>query len=957
MIKKLNGVFPFKVTLKEAQPFLLPFSGVLATVIVIALIELLANLFRSIIPDPAFFLVLPIVYTAFTGGRLFGFGSASLSIVYLLYFFSPPGKLFELDLHDWLEVGLQALIYPVLVLLISYLRYRNISQARRLEQEVEKRQQSEDTLLIQNNYLMTLHQTTLALLEEADLNDLLETIIKNACTITNTLNVGIFLVDPEQEKMVLTIGSGSFASYIGQGLARGVGLTGFVWDEGKTVVLDDYDKWAGKVAQYKLHPSKVHSIIGIPLKFGTETIGLFELTYEQAERTFTKTEIEYLEQLAELASLTLQNLKLNTKLHTELTAREQVEIKLRESEERFRYALSASGVGAWGYNLPTDEFIWSYGVEWLHSFSEKEVIHNLAQFLEHVWEEDKKIITNLVTEVLANKTDFSLEYRVLWQDGSVHWIQCKGRLFEYTPAGQPALVYGIVQDITGQKLLLEKITESETRFQTFMENSPAVSWVVGQDEQVSYMGHRKLSEQMVGKSISEIYPPDIAPQYVKAIKEVYQTNQSVEIVGKIIRADKSTGLGLSCIFPLHYPTWQRAIGGITLDITETQRLKEALEISQRQFLEAQKLESIGRLASGVAHDFNNILTAMLSYITLMTHSFEKNQLPHQELAELKLTTQRAMKLVRQLLAFSRRQILEAKVFNLNQVITDMLGMLDQLIAKKITVKTLLADNLDLIKADSSQLEQVILNLAINARDAMPEGGNLIIETTNVSFAVNQSANFKAGDYVLLTVSDNGTGMDEETSAHIFEPFFTTKEIGKGTGLGLAAVSGIVEQSGGWIMVSSKVGSGTQFKVYLPKTDEQIVTEVTVPIQHPNLPGTETILLVDDEQNLRNAVSRWLLRNGYKVLEASDGIEALAIFESGTEKIDLVMSDLNMPNLGGTEFYGLLKQRYPTIKLLGTSGYSNDAVSKKGILNNCDGFIEKPFELSNLLRKIRGILGE
>jgi two-component system, cell cycle sensor histidine kinase and response regulator CckA len=942
--------------LKVARFPMLSFSGLFGTLIFITLIEILIVNFRTFIPDPAFILLLPIVYSGFTGGIWVGLGSATISLIYLVYFFSPPGQILNLDLHDWLEVSLQAFVYPLLVVLISFLRRKNLEQAKNLRAEVERRKHSESELLLQNNYLNTLHGTTIALLEEANLSELLETIIKEACGIANTPNGGIFLVDHEQDKMVLTIGLGSFASHVGQGLPRGVGVTGMIWEQGKTLLIEDYDTWEGKIIQYRQQFQIVHGIIGIPLKVGAEVVGLFELIFDQMERVFSNSELETLEQLAKLASLTIQDLKLKASLQTELVARQKAEAELKVSEERFRYALDASGIGAWSFDLQTEEFIWSYGVDNLHDFSPARQTRNIDQFLEHIWLEDQDVILKLIEQVLAEKTDFCVEYRVVWQNGNVRWIQCKGRPFDYTLGEQPALIYGIVQDITEQKVMLERIKESESRFQAFMEHSPVISWIADQNANLVYISKPELSEQLEGKVIEQIYPPEVINQYLEAVQQVYRENRRVEIVQKIKRVDDSWGVGLSYMFPIHYPSWQRLIGGVTLDITEVQRLKDALEVSQRQFLEAQKLESVGQLAGGIAHDFNNILTAMLSYIKAISSSVGDNKKALLEVGELEVTTYRAVRLVRQLLAFSRRQILELKVVNLNHVINDIMGMLKQLIDKKISFETHLASDLNLIKADASQLEQVILNLVINARDALPKGGNIVIETANAYITSNRFPNLEAGDYVQLSVRDGGVGMNEATLSRIFEPFYSTKTADKGTGLGLAAVFGIVTQSNGYINVVSTVGTGTEFQIYLPKTEEPLTLESNFSIQPVAVVnGVKTILLVEDDDSLRRPISRWLNGNGFRVLNAADGEEALTICEANIADITLVISDLNLPKLGGVTFYQLLKHRYPQLKLLGTSGYSGDFVSKQGILKYCDSFIEKPFDIDNLLSKITTLL--
>jgi two-component system, cell cycle sensor histidine kinase and response regulator CckA len=408
-------------------------------------------------------------------------------------------------------------------------------------------------------------------------------------------------------------------------------------------------------------------------------------------------------------------------------------------------------------------------------------------------------------------------------------------------------------------------------------------------------------------------------------------------------------------FLLNVTPLARKRGGAVLshlNITEHKQLQE-------QFLQSQKMDAIGRLAGGVAHDFNNLLTAIIGYSQILLRSLAEDD-PHRlELEEIEKAGSRAAALTSQLLAFSRKQVLQPRVLDLDEVIANMENMLRRLIGENIELKTSLESRAAFVKTDPGQIEQVIMNLVVNARDAMHQGGKLLIETKSVELDENyphDHINVQPGPYVMLAVSDSGCGMDAETQAHMFDPFFTTKDQGKGTGLGLSTVYGIVKQSNGHIWVYSEPGEGTTFKIYLP----QIENIVDGPLQKnltAALPrGTETVLLVEDEIPVRVLASRVLSQQGYTVIEASNGEEALQLAEKqGTSEIHLLMTDVVMPEKGGKVLATELMTLRPDLKILFVSGYTDDAVIHNGVLNHSANFLQKPFTLYALTQKVREVL--
>jgi signal transduction histidine kinase len=393
------------------------------------------------------------------------------------------------------------------------------------------------------------------------------------------------------------------------------------------------------------------------------------------------------------------------------------------------------------------------------------------------------------------------------------------------------------------------------------------------------------------------------------------------------------------------------------EILSRQRRARERETLEEQYRQAQKMEAVGQLAGGVAHDFNNILQAMVGYSSLLLDRLEARDETYEFAMEILRCADRASALTRQLLAFSRRQILETEDLDLNAVVHDFLKMLKRVIGEDIEVQILEGHRLGVVHADRGQIEQVLLNLCVNARDAMPEGGSLTIETENVVMDDAYCATHAwaaPGRYVLLSVADAGCGMDAKAQTRIFEPFYTTKELGKGTGLGLSTVYGIVRQHQGMIQVYSEVGKGTTFKMYLPSI-ERAASMVGTKIAAPIKGGTETILLAEDDEPLRKLAARILESVGYTVLLAADGEEAIELFRQRAAEVQLCVLDVVMPKLGGKAVYDTLRAQYPAVRFLFSSGYSTNAIHTGFVLNAGIELIQKPYAPDALLRKVREIL--
>jgi PAS domain S-box-containing protein len=390
---------------------------------------------------------------------------------------------------------------------------------------------------------------------------------------------------------------------------------------------------------------------------------------------------------------------------------------------------------------------------------------------------------------------------------------------------------------------------------------------------------------------------------------------------------------------------------IAEDVTEKRVLED-------QFRQAQKMEAVGRLAGGVAHDFNNLLLVISGYTEVLLEKLEANSTLHHKAEAIQQAADRATTLTRQLLAFSRKQLLELKVVDLNTIVADMERLLSPLIGENIELTTRLANGVGRTRADAGQIEQVIMNLVVNAKDAMPNGGKITIQTGNVHLDDSyrrEHTYINPGPYVMLSVSDTGCGMDKETLSRVFEPFFTTKEKGKGTGLGLSTVYGIVKQSGGYVFAQSELGHGTTFRIYLPRVEEAAQPADTVKPCESITHGTETVLLVEDEESVRQLVRETLESRGYKVIEAENGEVALKISATCQEPIHLLITDVVMPGISGRELAKQLSKTHPHTRILFLSGYTEDAIVHQGVLEPGTAFLQKPFTLQNLSRKVREVL--
>jgi PAS domain S-box-containing protein len=500
--------------------------------------------------------------------------------------------------------------------------------------------------------------------------------------------------------------------------------------------------------------------------------------------------------------------------------------------------------------------------------------------------------------------------------------------------------------------------QAEEQYRLLFDSNPHPMWVFDaetlaflavNDATVQHYGYSR--SEFLGMTIKDLRPPEEVPALMEELKSLSWPGSDWLRVWKHRKKDGSLIDAETGSNPIAFQGRQ-AVLVLAHDVTEKKKL-------EAQLLQSQKMEAIGQLAGGVAHDFNNLLGVITGYTDLLLTDLGAQHPGIRRAEQIRKAADRAAGLTRQLLAFSRKQVLQPKVLDLNAVVLDVEKMLQRLIGEDIQLVTVLSEALGRVKADPGQIEQVIVNLAVNARDAMPKGGKLIIETADIDLDGHYAGTrdeVRPGPYAMLAVSDTGHGMDAETMSHIFEPFYTTKEEGKGTGLGLSTVFGIVKQSDGNVGVYSEVGQGTTFRVYLPRVnDNGEVTAVVAALPEPRPARGETILLVEDAELLRVMVQEMLETAGFDVLVGGSPEEALAVVEAHSGPIHLLLTDVIMPRMSGPQVAERLKAVWPEVKVLYMSGYTDEAIVHHGVLKGGTHFLQKPFSREALLRRVSEVL--
>ncbi len=646
--------------------------------------------------------------------------------------------------------------------------------------------------------------------------------------------------------------------------------------------------------------------------------------------------------------------------------RQRIEVqheRAASQQRRFQAMLSSAariaGLGCWKHDIVHDRLEWDDETLRIFGIAREAFGGNAAAFFALVHPGDREELRAIQSRALASHGIVEMEYRILRSDGSVRRIHDRGQVTQHEN-GKAVQSTGMVMDITERKQAEDALRASEERWRAIFENS-AVGIALADESGLLTLTNRAY-QKMVGYTDQELrsmsyvdltYEDDrtanleLSEQLWQGQVQQFQHEKRYRRKdGKLIWVRNTVSLS-----PVTERTSRFGMA-IVEDITERRSLEEQVRQSQR-------MEAVGRLAGGVAHDFNNMLGVILGHCPALEERVPVDTPGWQSVQQIKKAATRSAELTRQLLAFSRKQILLPRVLDLNVAIADLVSMLQSLVGDDVHLIVRPGKNLGYVKADQGQIGQVVMNLVVNARDAMPRGGHVVVATENVVLNGQPAAKgfaMAAGPYIMLSISDSGCGIETDTLNHIFEPFFTTKGEGKGTGLGLATVYGIVKQSDGYIVAESQRGKGTTFKIYLPRTADELENTGVERQESSADGGEETILLAEDEPMLCEIVRFQLENAGYTVLEAHDGREALAVAQNHRGTIDLLLTDVLMTGgTNGLELAAHLSPTRPALKVLYMTGYTADVIDAKGLTNLQDKVLQKPFTAVSLRKKIREVL--
>jgi two-component system cell cycle sensor histidine kinase/response regulator CckA len=642
----------------------------------------------------------------------------------------------------------------------------------------------------------------------------------------------------------------------------------------------------------------------------------------------------------------------------DVTEQRQAERAVRSTDERLRFVAKATTDVIWDWDLRTNSVVWNDSVEAVFGHKQQRIHPEITWWQEHLHPEDReRVVTGLQAVLDEGGSSWSDRYRYRRADGSYANVTDRGYIAR-DDMGLPIRMIAAISDVTERTR-----SEAAIRFQAQLLNAVQQAVVATDPEGIVIFWNKFAenlygwtTEEAIGKTIQELTPAPFLRDHGAEIVERGAAGESW--TGEFLVQGK-TGKPFPALLTTS-PVLDESgsvLGfvRVSIDLTERRNLEE-------QFRQSQKMDAVGRLAGGIAHDFNNLLTVIRLNTEIIIDGFDPGDPRGDDVRQIRSAAERASSLTRQLLAFSRKQILQPRVLDLNTVVATVEPMLRRLIGEDITILSQSGAR-GYVVADPGQLEQVLVNLVVNARDAMPAGGRISIETKNAELDEVYSSDHAPvvpGRYVMLAVSDNGVGMDHDTREHAFDPFFTTKEAGKGTGLGLATVYGIVKQSGGYVWIYSEPGHGTAVKLYFPEVSSAEAFGSTG--EHKSSDpaadrGSETILVVEDEDSVRGLTCRILERQGYRVIAAHHGREAVEIASTEPGRIDLVLTDIVMPGMNGRGLVERLAGIRPAIKSLYMSGYTDDDIIRRGFIEPSKSFLQKPFTSEALLQTVRKVLDE
>jgi two-component system, cell cycle sensor histidine kinase and response regulator CckA len=714
-----------------------------------------------------------------------------------------------------------------------------------------------------------------------------------------------------------------------------------------------------------VHPDDVVMSTGVFQEaLATKTVGKVEHRYLHPERGYIWLESQG------IAS------EINGKLtgviaSRDITDRKRAEQELREAEEALkeseeRYRRITESVSDYIFIVKVEdgvpvETVHSPSCEAVTGYTAAEFASNPYLWFTMVHPDDRGEVKLFARAIIAGEPTRGIEHRIVRKDGSIRWVlntpvpryDNKNRLISYD---------GVITDITERKSAEEALRASEFKYRTLFDSSSDSIIIFAFDGRILDVNHMASGslgftrEALLGMTLSDLILPVLPDGVTAMVRKIIENGHETFEAFLATRGGGMVPVEVSSRV-IEYEGLQ-AVLSIARDVTERHRAEEEKRKLEDQLIQAQKMEAVGQLAGGVAHDFNNLLTPILGYSEVILENMHPGDPRHNYLSEIQKAADSARNLTRQLLAFSRKQVLEIKPMDLNRIVSGFEKILRRTMRENITLRIRKADSLGLVNVDAGQIEQILMNLAVNAQDAMPAGGVLTIETggeTPDEGHARAHPEGSGGPFITLRVSDTGTGMEKGVAEHIFEPFFTTKESGRGTGLGLSTVYGIVMQHGGVIDVESEPGRGTCFRIFFPRVELPEAAHEEPVEAHPRKTGTETVLVTEDSESVRKLACEILRNHGYTVISARDGSEGLRILSDPGVRVDLLLTDVIMPGINGRDLYLQAVQVCPGLKVIYMSGYTEDVIARHGFLEPGVDLISKPFSMAALTDRVRDVL--
>ena len=796
-----------------------------------------------------------------------------------------------------------------------------------------------------------------------NLAEVLYLIMVHANRVTNSAASTLMLLDEETGELIFSVPTGPKEDkLVDIRIPKGEGIAGWVATNEQPLLVADVSKdprFYGKVDEKSGFETK--SILCVPLKAKTKLIGVLEAINKQDGGSFTEEDQMLLSMFGYQAAVAIENARLYNELQEELTHSQQNLEALRQSESKYRHLVEK-----------LDDIIWTADLEMRTTYASQSIEKNLGytpaercsqNLKDQLTPESYNHIMNLLTIELERDGQpgvdpnrrICVETEFLHKNGGALWFENSVTGIR-DDSGNLTGIHGVSRNITDRKQAAAALQQSEERYRSIVENTMDGYFICTLPSgRFLFLNQRACNffactmEQGLKLAVWDVIAPEEHARIRKCIQNrldeqpfqpKLETYTAVRQDGSLFRIEISTSAVTLGSEP--------AVQGLIRDVTEKERF-------ERQLQQAQKMEAIGTLAGGIAHDFNNLLMGIQGRASLLMAVIDKSHPQYDHLAGIEQYVQSAADLTKQLLGFARGGKYEVLPTDLNTIVAETANMFGRT-RKEIRIEKNLSADLWAVEVDRKQVEQILLNLFVNAWQAMPSGGTLFLETANIEIGTDAAVQYKftPGRYVRASIKDTGCGMDEETRQRIFEPFFSTKERERGTGLGLASCYGIMKNHNGFIDVESEIGQGTTFGIYFPASGKEILAEPQD--TSPAITGKGTVLMVDDEQMILDVCAPMLASLGYSALTASTGRKALQIFQEKKEVIDLVILDMIMPDVGGGEVFDRMKAIDPSVQVLLSSGYSIDGQATEIISRGCDGFIQKPFNTKQLSEKLAEILG-